>query len=186
MSHRIRVEVNLAPAHRVHTLAHQLGNALLHVNAADRGSKEIEAESVAFVVRNATGIRSDDWSLGYVAGWASGGDQAIAAIKTAGPGSSGPPPESFQRCSPATQLTRRSALTATAGQMATAQMMMPKVTLLRAAGCRRTCSSRSITAERHRNTLRSSSSPDVVRALTCAATALFQAANTGHEHFFLR
>jgi antirestriction protein ArdC len=44
---RIRVEVNLAPAHRVKTLAHELGHALLHVDVADRGLNELEAESVA-------------------------------------------------------------------------------------------------------------------------------------------
>jgi hypothetical protein len=47
-------------------------------------AKELEAESVAFVVCHAIGIASDNWSFGYVAGWASGGDEAIAAIKTVG------------------------------------------------------------------------------------------------------
>ena len=81
---RIRVELNLAPAHRVKTLAHELAHALLHVDATDRGLKELEAESVAFVVCHAIGIASDNWSFGYVAGWAGGGDEAIAAIKTVG------------------------------------------------------------------------------------------------------
>ncbi len=46
--------------------------------------KELEAESVAFVVCHAIGIASDDWSFGYVAGWNCGGAEAIAAIKTGG------------------------------------------------------------------------------------------------------
>ena len=65
--HRIRVELNLAPAHRVKTLDHELAHALLHVDATDRGLKELEVESVAFVVCHAIGIASDDWSFGYVA-----------------------------------------------------------------------------------------------------------------------
>ena len=83
---RIRVEVNLAPVHRVKTLAHELGHALVHLDVADRGLKELEAESVAYIVCHVIGIESDGWSFGYVASWAGGGggDQAIAAIKTAG------------------------------------------------------------------------------------------------------
>ena len=45
---------------------------------------ELEAESVAFVVCDALGIQADDWTFGYVATWSGGGDQAIAAVKTAG------------------------------------------------------------------------------------------------------
>jgi len=44
----------------------------------------LEAESVAYVVCDALGIQSDDWTFGYVAGWAGGGDEAIAAIKAVG------------------------------------------------------------------------------------------------------
>ena len=68
--------MNLSPAHRVKTLAHELAHALLHVDVTDRGLKELEAESVAFVVCHAIGIASDNWSFGYVAGWAGGGDEA--------------------------------------------------------------------------------------------------------------
>ena len=45
---------------------------------------ELEAESVAFVVCDALGLASGEWSFGYVAGWSGGGDQAIAAIKATG------------------------------------------------------------------------------------------------------
>jgi len=81
----IRVATRLAPAHRVKTLAHELAHALLHADAgAERGLKELEAESVAFIVCDALGIQADDWTFGYVAGWAGGGDAAVAAIKAAG------------------------------------------------------------------------------------------------------
>ena len=82
---RIRIEVTLAPAHRAKTLAHELVHALLHEDSdAERGLKELEAESVAFVVCDALGIQADDWTFGYVVGWAGGGDAALAAIKAAG------------------------------------------------------------------------------------------------------
>ena len=80
----IRVEVSLAPAHRVKTLAHELGHALLHAELTERGLMELEAESVAFVVCEALGIQSDDWAFGYIAGWSGGSDAAVVAIKTAG------------------------------------------------------------------------------------------------------
>jgi intracellular sulfur oxidation DsrE/DsrF family protein len=82
---RIRVEVSLAPAHRVKTLAHELAHAVLHADATEeRGLKELEAESVAFVVCEALAIQADDWTFGYVAGWAGGGEAAIVAIRAAG------------------------------------------------------------------------------------------------------
>jgi hypothetical protein len=81
----IRVNLSLAPAHRVKTLAHELAHALLHEDAdAERGLMELEAESVAFVVCDVLGIPAGEWSFGYVAGWAGGGDAAVAAIKAAG------------------------------------------------------------------------------------------------------
>ena len=65
---RIRIEVTLAPAQRAKTLAHELAHALLHEDSdAERGLKELEAESVAFVVCDALGIQADDWTFGYVA-----------------------------------------------------------------------------------------------------------------------
>jgi hypothetical protein len=58
--------VNLAPAHRVKTLAHEIAHALLHVDTGARALKVLEAESVAYVVCDAIGIKADDWSFGYV------------------------------------------------------------------------------------------------------------------------
>jgi antirestriction protein ArdC len=77
---RIRVEVTNAPAQRIKTLAHELAHALLHENFKDRALAELEAESTAFVVLKALGIDSSDYSFGYVANWAGGGEQAIAGI----------------------------------------------------------------------------------------------------------
>jgi antirestriction protein ArdC len=80
--HRIRVEVTNRPAQRVKTLAHEITHALLHEGHEDRALAELEAESTAYVVCQALGLDSGDYSFGYVATWAGGGDQAIARIKT--------------------------------------------------------------------------------------------------------
>jgi antirestriction protein ArdC len=79
--HRIRVESRNTPAQRVKTLAHELAHALLHEKFDSRPLAELEAESTAYVVCQVLGIDSSDYSLGYAATWAGGGDEAIAGIK---------------------------------------------------------------------------------------------------------
>lgn len=79
--HRIRVESRNTPAQRVKTLAHEIAHALLHEKFDSRPLAELEAESTAYVACQALGIDSSDYSFGYVATWAGGGDQAIAGIK---------------------------------------------------------------------------------------------------------
>ena len=81
---RIRVEYRNPPAQQVKTLAHELAHALLHEGDPDRARVELEAESTAFVVCRNLGIESDDYSFGYVAGWAGGGPEAVAAITSSG------------------------------------------------------------------------------------------------------
>lgn len=78
---RIRVEVRNTPAQRVKTLAHEIAHALLHEHCTSRVLAELEAESAAYVVCCSLGIDSSDYSFGYVATWAGGGDQAVEAIK---------------------------------------------------------------------------------------------------------
>ncbi len=81
---RIRIRRENAPAQRTKTLAHELAHAMLHENADNRALAELEAESVAFIVMDNAGIKSDDYSFGYIATWARGGDEAIAAIRASG------------------------------------------------------------------------------------------------------
>ena len=81
---RIRIRGDNSPVQRVKTLAHELAHALLHQGHNNRSLAELEAESVAFVVCDALGVASDEYSFGYVAGWAGGGNEAISAIKSAG------------------------------------------------------------------------------------------------------
>ena len=79
--HRIRVETRNTPAQRVKTLAHEIAHALLHEQFDSRALAELEAESTAYVVCQALGIDSSDYSFGYVATWAGSGDQAVSGIK---------------------------------------------------------------------------------------------------------
>jgi hypothetical protein len=89
----VLVRADMEPAARAKTLAHELGHVLLHgpaVHAGDtpvvdvtRGVREVEAESVAFVVGEAHGLDTSAYSLPYVASWAGGADPAAVVRATA-------------------------------------------------------------------------------------------------------
>jgi hypothetical protein len=84
---RIRVVSSNSEAQQTKTLAHEIGHALLHdpgVEATkdlERGLKELEAESTAYVICTALGMDTSDYSFGYVAGWAGGAPEAVQGIK---------------------------------------------------------------------------------------------------------
>lgn len=83
----IRVKDSNSGQQQVKTLAHELGHALLHDADSDlpRDHKEIEAESVAYVVSKALGIDSSGYSFGYVTSWSRGDpDEAEKKIKESG------------------------------------------------------------------------------------------------------
>jgi antirestriction protein ArdC len=63
------------------TLIHELAHVLLHDEAdlSERSVPEIEAESVAFVVASALGLDTSDYSFPYVARWAGGDAELVAA-----------------------------------------------------------------------------------------------------------
>lgn len=81
LEHRIRIEGGNTPIQQVKTLAHEIAHAILHETYDNRSLAEMEAESTAYVVCQSLGIDSSDYSFGYVATWAGGGESAIAAIK---------------------------------------------------------------------------------------------------------
>ena len=78
--HRIRVASERSAVQRIKTLAHEIAHAMLHGEPHERARAEMEAESVAYVVCANLGITTDDYSFGYVATWAGGGDEAVANI----------------------------------------------------------------------------------------------------------
>jgi len=84
---RIRINESVDAAQAVKSLAHEIGHGILHgpeVRPADatRGLLELEAESVAYVVCSELGLDSSQYSFGYVAGWAGGGEAASKLISS--------------------------------------------------------------------------------------------------------
>jgi antirestriction protein ArdC len=73
----VRVRDDVSDAQAAKTLCHELAHVLLHERdfGTCRGRKEVEAESVAYIVCQAAGLVTDSYSLPYVAAW-SGGDTA--------------------------------------------------------------------------------------------------------------
>lgn len=70
----IAVRPDVAPAQAVKTLVHELGHALLHADDSrgNREVQEVEVESVAYVVCEALGLDTSDYSFTYVARWSEG------------------------------------------------------------------------------------------------------------------
>ena len=77
----VRVANAIDGAQAVRTLVHELAHVLLHTDAASspspsgglvrcRGFREVEAESVAFLVCTSRGMSADGYTFPYVAGWA--------------------------------------------------------------------------------------------------------------------
>jgi hypothetical protein len=89
---QIAVRPDVAPAQAVKTLSHELGHALLHSDELPRSKEvaEVEVESVAYIVCDAIGLDSGDYSFAYVARWAEGstdllketGERVIACAKS--------------------------------------------------------------------------------------------------------
>ena len=73
----VRVRDDVDDAQAVKTLAHELGHVLLPPPSGEsllfgrcRGLREVEAESVAYMVTQAHGLDSAQYTFSYVAGWA--------------------------------------------------------------------------------------------------------------------
>ena len=82
---RIRADVDQLQATK--TLAHELGHIVLGHDDGKyhecRGAREVEAESVAYLVLDAAGLASDGYTFAYVAGWAQGSVDAVRESATA-------------------------------------------------------------------------------------------------------
>lgn len=91
-SKQIAVRPDVAPAQAIKTLIHELGHALLHSEELPRSKEvaEVEVESVAYIVCDAIGLDSGDYSFAYVARWSDGatdllketGERVIACAQT--------------------------------------------------------------------------------------------------------
>ena len=84
-SRRVLVRVDMDDAAMVKTLIHEAAHVLLHAGPPGqflpRPLKEVEAESVAYVVASSHGMATGDYSFPYVAAWA-GADGARAIQAT--------------------------------------------------------------------------------------------------------
>lgn len=69
----IGIKPGLSELHTIKTAIHEVAHARLHEGAnLDRSAKEIQAESVAYIVSNYYGLDTSDYSFSYVAGWSQG------------------------------------------------------------------------------------------------------------------
>lgn len=76
---RIAIQEGMSEVQTVKTVLHEMAHQKFHAKEVvaksddkSRRSKEVEAESVAFVVCQHYGIDTSDYSFGYVAGWSAG------------------------------------------------------------------------------------------------------------------
>ena len=93
---RICIREGMSESQTAASLIHELSHAMLHNQEMleeeqaltgtmkDRRTKEVEAESVAFVVNSYFGNRTDENSFGYIAGWSSGKEvpELLASLTT--------------------------------------------------------------------------------------------------------
>lgn len=75
--HKIVVKASLPQAQQIKTLCHEVAHSLLHCEGgkfadASQEEKELQAESVAYVVCHAIGIDSAEYTFGYLVGWSGG------------------------------------------------------------------------------------------------------------------
>lgn len=76
----VAIQTGMSQAQTMKTAVHEMAHAILHDRdvmeengiTKDRMTKEVEAESVAYVVCNHFGLDTSDYSFNYVAGWSSG------------------------------------------------------------------------------------------------------------------
>lgn len=71
---RVVVRKGMSQLQTVKTLIHEISHAILHSKNgeavdADRNTREVQAESVAYCVCQMLGLDTSDYSFGYVAGW---------------------------------------------------------------------------------------------------------------------
>lgn len=85
-SFRIVIDSSLSDAHAAKTLLHECAHMILHSDTGvrkeediTRDAREIEAESVAYIVAGILGMDTSAYTVGYVAGWAGGSVEAIQA-----------------------------------------------------------------------------------------------------------
>lgn len=88
-AHTVQVRTDVEPLSAVRTLTHELAHVMVHGPSSEdaalhRGIVEVEAESTAALVLGAHGVDTSQYSVPYVATWASSvpGDQVETVMRT--------------------------------------------------------------------------------------------------------
>ena len=90
LTEEIIIRPGMSQTQTIKTMLHEISHASLHRRknseppSKDRRTREVEAESVAYVVCQHFGIDTSEYSFGYVAGWSSGKelDELKASLDT--------------------------------------------------------------------------------------------------------
>lgn len=90
-SKKIVIRDDISDANKISVLAHELGHAIMHSKEAvengeytsvkERGVKELQAESVAFMICQNIGFDIGENSFGYIATWGKGQDETLETFK---------------------------------------------------------------------------------------------------------
>jgi antirestriction protein ArdC len=81
--HSIILRNDLPPLQTLKTFIHELAHALMHRETNDRVRGELEAESCAFLVCDALGLDSSQYSFAYLANWATNPREILPAAERA-------------------------------------------------------------------------------------------------------
>lgn len=73
----IAIQKDMSQLQTVKTMIHEIAHAMLHadndkIERKDAGTREVEAESIAYVVCQYLGLDTSDYSFAYLIGWSSG------------------------------------------------------------------------------------------------------------------
>lgn len=86
---RIVVDADLTAAHAAKTMIHETAHAIMHtdehgkaLDEPDNATRELEAESVAYVLAGLHDLDTSDYSVGYLASWSRGEADKIKATAT--------------------------------------------------------------------------------------------------------
>jgi hypothetical protein len=87
--HSITILSSMSSAHKARCIIHEYAHGLLHDpkdktegSRPHRSIRELEAESVSFIVSHHFGLDTSEYAFGYISGWA--GENAVQALKQSG------------------------------------------------------------------------------------------------------
>lgn len=79
----IKINEGMSETQTIKTLIHEIAHSILHKKdgeekEADRRTREVQAESVAYMVSGLLGLDTAEYSFGYIAGWS--GSQEVKEL----------------------------------------------------------------------------------------------------------